>query len=35
MRRVVSDAIVEQEVPCGVKASCGEEDKGSFRCVEE
>lgn len=35
MRNVVTGAIVEGEVPCEVVASCGEEDKRGFCCVQE
>lgn len=35
MRHMVDGAIVEDEVPCGVVAGCGEEDKRGFCCVEE
>lgn len=35
IRHMINGAIVEDKVPSGVIASCGEEDKGGFCCVEE
>ena len=31
----VSSAIVEEEIPSGINASCGEEDKGNLGCINE
>lgn len=35
MRHMINGAVVEDEIPSGVVASCGEEDKRGFCCVEE